>query len=180
MGGFTSVRTVSTSNVGVSCRKFHCIFSRILVEIVLLRIVSEISDFSRVIAYLQNDMGQVLEARSNNVASKILGSGLTSFFPLPSVIYIFSLFYLSQRDLDFTVDIDFKGELSEMSECLHYKMRQMDSQEKVTDKNKTLMMSLMPAIHSHPSFLLSVSHTPSDFYLCVVLPKEACVRNSRI
>lgn len=29
----------------------------------------------------------------------------------------------NNRDLDFTVELDFKGELSEMSECLQYKMR---------------------------------------------------------
>ncbi|KAK3101367.1 hypothetical protein FSP39_003033 [Pinctada imbricata] len=29
----------------------------------------------------------------------------------------------NNRDLDFVVDVDFKGELSDMTECMHYKMR---------------------------------------------------------
>lgn len=33
-----------------------------------------------------------------------------------------SLFPL-QRDLDFTIEVDFKGELSEMKETMQYKMR---------------------------------------------------------
>lgn len=32
--------------------------------------------------------------------------------------------YCAQRDLDFTVDLDFHGELSELVDTMHYKMRQ--------------------------------------------------------
>jgi len=31
--------------------------------------------------------------------------------------------YCAQRDLDFTVDLDFHGELSELVDTMHYKMR---------------------------------------------------------
>ena len=33
------------------------------------------------------------------------------------------LYFLPQRDLDFTIDLDFHGELSELVETMHYKMR---------------------------------------------------------
>lgn len=32
-------------------------------------------------------------------------------------------FFHLQRDLDFTIEVDFKGELSEMKETMQYKMR---------------------------------------------------------
>lgn len=33
------------------------------------------------------------------------------------------VFFPLQRDLDFTIEVDFKGELSEMKETMQYKMR---------------------------------------------------------
>ena len=36
---------------------------------------------------------------------------------------IYIIYVIFQRDLDFSVDVEFRGELSEMQESLTYKMR---------------------------------------------------------
>lgn len=45
------------------------------------------------------------------------------YYEREKVYNIMSFFFHLQRDLDFTIEVDFKGELSEMKETMQYKMR---------------------------------------------------------
>lgn len=49
---------------------------------------------------------------------------ITTYFIMKERKFTICLFFFHlQRDLDFTIEVDFKGELSEMKETMQYKMR---------------------------------------------------------